>query len=264
MHCPTCSSGVVVAFPTTTTASGCQLECADEMHPWVNFSGPSTADVPQPPSHQGSALIERIVDHEVNVLHVLGFLASGDGGVKVGRLLGLSGLKNATTMGPRSFGIAEECIGPVMQQHAEGVMQNHLVEEVHLSHGNRTDDDGTLLFDLWKDGELDKDNHALWPHLTGTCDMGWQGHASGKKCNSLTPTFNVPIKFYETLEQAFFVGIDKTPKNLFVKPFPELQCDHVFLGQCHWVNQDRIGGRRLNILRLCFLGCKKLCCLQAP
>ena len=144
------------------------------------------ANVPLPPTHQGSAKIERIVDYEANVLCVLGFLACGDGGVEAGRLLGLLGMKNATTMGPRSFGIVEEYIGPVTQQYTKEIVHNNLVEEVRLSYGNRTDENGLLLFDLWKEEKLDKNNHDLWPKLTVTHDMGWQGRASGNQYNSMT------------------------------------------------------------------------------
>jgi len=81
---------------------------------WINYEGPSLADVPLPPSHQGSALIVRNIDFAANVLFVLAFLTSGDGGVKAGRLCGMLGLPNSTTMAPRWFATIEEHIGPVL------------------------------------------------------------------------------------------------------------------------------------------------------
>ena len=154
---------------------------------FINNSGPRLADVPRPPTHQRSALIRRIVNYEVNVLCVLSFLVCGDGGgVKAGRLLGLLGLNNATTMGPRSFGIVEEYIGPVIQQHADEIIQQNLVEEVRLHFGDKKDGDGNLYSDLWEQGNLPANNHEMWPQLIGSRDMAWQGRASGNQHNSLT------------------------------------------------------------------------------
>ena len=42
--------------------------------------------------------ITRITDFAVNVLCVLGFLSSGDGGTEAARLLGMLGIANDATM----------------------------------------------------------------------------------------------------------------------------------------------------------------------
>jgi len=97
---------------------------------WIDYQGPSPADVPQPPTHQGSALIVQNVDFEANVLFVLAFLTSGDGGGKAGLACGMLGLPNSTTMAPMSFNIVEECIGSVLQQHADDIVKANLVKEV--------------------------------------------------------------------------------------------------------------------------------------
>jgi len=186
IHCPLCSPSVIVTFPTTAIASGCKVTCSDVVCSFISNNGPSLANVPQPATHQGSALIKRIVDYEANVLYVLSFLVCGDGGVEAGRLLGLMGLNNATTMGPRSFGIVEEYIGPVIQQYADKIIQQNITEEVHLFYGNKKNDDGILYFNLWQDGNLPDDNHDSWPQLIGTYDMAWQGRASGSQYNSVT------------------------------------------------------------------------------
>ena len=64
---------------------------------YVDIERPAGADVPLP-EDSGSALIERNADYAVNILFVLGFMSSGDGGKEAERILGLLGLPNYTTM----------------------------------------------------------------------------------------------------------------------------------------------------------------------
>ena len=144
---------------------------------------PSVANVPIPDGH-GSALKARIIDWETNVLFMLSFLSVGDGGTEAGRFLGMLGLPNATTFGPRSFGIIEEYVGPVLQDVAnELVYGKNLVEEVKHSLGDQSDAKGTLLFDLWREKRLPQE---LWPKITCGGDMGWQKRSSGNSYSSLS------------------------------------------------------------------------------
>jgi hypothetical protein len=53
---------------------------------------------------------ERSTDYAVNVLYVLGFISSGDGGCEAAQVLGMHGLPNDTTMESRSFVTIEERI----------------------------------------------------------------------------------------------------------------------------------------------------------
>jgi len=84
------------------------------------------------------------------MLCVLGFLASGDGGVEAGRILGLLGLPNSTTMEKRSFTIIEQRIGPILQGLCQEILQENLDEEVAIYYGDAEDENGNQLFDLWK------------------------------------------------------------------------------------------------------------------
>jgi len=96
------------------------------------------------------------------------------------------GLPNSTTMAPRSFGIIEEHIGPVMRQFADDIVAKNLVEEVRQCHGDMKDDNDESLFNLWQQKKLPDGCHDLWPKMPGTHDMGWQGRASGLQHNSMT------------------------------------------------------------------------------
>jgi len=117
-------------------------------------------------------------------LHILSFLSSGDGGTEAGRLLGLLGLPNSTTFGKRSFGLIERFLGPELMRLADEVVYGkNLVEEVKEVLGDQCDDDGKLLFDLWKEKKLPND---LWPRVTVSGDMGWQGKGSGNSYNSMS------------------------------------------------------------------------------
>jgi len=98
--CPLCKSSVTVFFPTVCLASACRIECNNKMCSYVDIERPAGADVPLP-EDSGSALIERNADYAVNILFVLGFMSSGDGGKEAERILGLLGLPNYTTMEKR-------------------------------------------------------------------------------------------------------------------------------------------------------------------
>jgi len=128
--------------------------------------------------------IHRNIDWEANVLFMLAFLSVGDGGTEAGHALGLLGLPNTTTFGPRSFGNIEAFIGPVLTKFADKLVHEHnLSAEVQVVLGDKKDDAGNGLFDSWKNGLLPQES---WPRLTTSGDMGWQGRSSGKSYNSLS------------------------------------------------------------------------------
>jgi len=99
------------------------------------------------PLGSGSALIERNTDCAVNILFVLGFITSGDGGKEAERILGLLGLPNYTTMEKRSFTTIEEHITGPTQDLAKEVMFENLSAAVEKHFAGRQQD-GVLLFDL--------------------------------------------------------------------------------------------------------------------
>jgi hypothetical protein len=76
---------------------------------------------------------ERMTDRALNVLYVLGFISMGDAHTEAGRLLGLCGLPNDTTMKSRSFSMIEERLGPFIRSLCEEVIIDNLIEEVRLS-----------------------------------------------------------------------------------------------------------------------------------
>ena len=81
MHCPKCNRDLSVTFPTCCIASGCRIACRNKWCDFVDIEQPTSADIPLA-ADAGSALIERNTDYAVNILYVLGFLSSGDGGQK--------------------------------------------------------------------------------------------------------------------------------------------------------------------------------------
>jgi hypothetical protein len=55
-----------------------------------------------------------------------------DGCTEAGRLLGLLGLPNDTTMESRSFTIIEERIGPAIRNITNNILHENLINEVKL------------------------------------------------------------------------------------------------------------------------------------
>jgi len=164
--CPMCQHGLIASFPTCCIATGLRLEC--DTHSFVDTQRPATTDVPLP-IDSGSPLIERNTDYSINVLCVISFLVSGDGGVEAGRLLGFLGLSNSTTMEKRSIAMIESQIGPVLQDLCTTILVKNLEEEVSVYHGDSTDEQGNLSFDFWKDDNLPV---ALWPTKIETWHHG--------------------------------------------------------------------------------------------
>lgn len=95
---------------------------------------------------------------------------NGDGSSEAGRLLGMLGLPNDTTMDTRTFGIIEERIAPVMLDLHEQILWENLQEEVRLSvDANKCE--------LWKQS-LDASNPFRleakdYPSIKASFDTGW-------------------------------------------------------------------------------------------
>ena len=189
--CPKCASAVKVSFPSKCIATSIRIDCIDDMCDYVEVEKPVSAS-PALADDAGSASISRNSNFAINILYVLSFLSKGDGGSEAAHLLGLLGLPNSTTMDGSSFGAVEQQIGrSVLQKVADEVVyERNLGEEVKLHYkGAKYEEDdahrGKLLFDLWREGKLNDKAH-LWPRLTLSGDMGWQGRASGMQFNSLS------------------------------------------------------------------------------
>ena len=178
--CPKCGAALEVTFPSICVASGCCLSCTNEVGcTFVDLVGPVKSNVPS--ADDASQNIKRNTDSALNVLYVIAFIASGDGGAEASRLLGLLGLPNSTTMQSRSFGNIEREISPVIQDYTKEIIQQNIKLEVSLHYGDRVDSNNNKLYDLWLENKLPVE---LWPRLDGCADMGWQQKGSGRKRNS--------------------------------------------------------------------------------
>ena len=179
--CPNCASGLKVKFTTTCLASSCRLECVNEGGcTYVDLVEPEGSNVPLD-EDAGSELITRNTDYALNILYVISFIASGDGGTEAARLLGLLGLPNSTTMQSRSFGNIERELSPVIQGYTGEIIKDNLKKEVALLLADKVDENDNKLYDLWLEKKLPE---PLWPRVDGCADMGWQQKGSGRKRNS--------------------------------------------------------------------------------
>jgi hypothetical protein len=83
---------------------------------------------------------ERNTDLAVNILYVLGLISVGDGCSEAGRLLGLLGLSNHTTMEGRSFNaIIEESIRPYIEELTNEILHKNLEAEVKATVSDSSD-----------------------------------------------------------------------------------------------------------------------------
>ena len=178
--CPSCGSALKLTFPTTCIASGCRLTCVNnEGCTYADLCKPCGSNVPL--EDDASQKIKRNTDFALNVLYVVSFIASGDGGTEAARLLGMLGLPNNTTMQSRSFGNIERMLSPTIQEYTEELLRHNLEKEVELVLGDRMDEKGDKLYQLWLDKKLIE---PLWPRIDGCADMGWQQKGSGRKRDS--------------------------------------------------------------------------------
>ena len=177
MKCPECGDKVNLLFSTVTVASTAYMKCKSKECGFIDHSTPpATASLPQFRDNRA-----RMTDYALNVLYVVSMICNGDGSAEAGRLLGLLGLPNDTTMSTRTFGIIEERIAPVVFSLYNSILVENLTEEVRMSFG-----DNTNAFDLWKQAQDKRNNIVLQPlnyaKVCASFDMGWQKR--GKQHNS--------------------------------------------------------------------------------
>jgi hypothetical protein len=125
---------------------------------------------------------ERMTDYAVNVLYVAGMISIGDGCTEAGRMLGLLGLPNNTTMERRSFSMIEERISPVIKRLIDAILLENLVEEARITIEKSTELDMND-FEQWKqslDGTLVLSKRK-YPKLRASFDMAWQQRSSGNR-----------------------------------------------------------------------------------
>jgi hypothetical protein len=128
-----------------------------------------------------------LTDYAINVLYILGFISMGDGPSKGGRLLGLLGLPNDTTMESRSFGTIEERIGPAICELYTKIIQETMIEEARLLMEESEHHHVDLDFKVWKDSLTDPTlvmHPARMPKIDCSYyDMAWQQKGSGHQYN---------------------------------------------------------------------------------
>jgi predicted RNA-binding Zn-ribbon protein involved in translation (DUF1610 family) len=100
LGCPNCGQAIKVSLRTVCITSSIGFECLNEDCGYLFHATPLAATTIHLERNDN---FERSTDYAVNVLYVLGFIAMGDGCTEAGRLLGLLGLPNDTTMESRSF-----------------------------------------------------------------------------------------------------------------------------------------------------------------
>jgi hypothetical protein len=174
--CPDCGEALELNLRTVCIATSIQLICNNQECSYVsNFDKPC----PTTMHEEDRGDYERMTDYAVNVLYVLGFISMGDAHTEAGRLLGLLGLPNDTTMMNRSFGIIEDRVGPFLRELCADIIEANILDEAKLS---MTEFDFNV-WQAWKEGkggavgDLPKER---WPHLDASYDMAWQQKGSGK------------------------------------------------------------------------------------
>jgi hypothetical protein len=178
--CPKCSEPLELKLRTVCIATNIDLVCNNKDCSYTcDLERPMPTTIHDEEEFSGS--YERMTDYAVNVLYVLGFISVGDGSTEAGRLLGLLGLPNDTTMMNRSFGIIEERIGRFVRQLCDEILLANIEEEARLSM-NEFD------FNVWKmwynDPTLGPIPVERMPQIDASYDMAWQQKGSGHQYNS--------------------------------------------------------------------------------
>jgi hypothetical protein len=176
--CPDCGEDLELKLWTVCIATNIDLICNNQECSYVcSFARPA----PTTMHLDCGDKYERMTNFAVNVLYVLGSISVGDGHTEAGRLLGLLGLPNDTTMMNRSFGIIEERIAPFVAKLCGDIIRENLDEEARLS---MTEFD----FNNWKRWKLEGCVGLMpsdrLPQLDACYDMAWQQKGSGHVYNS--------------------------------------------------------------------------------
>jgi hypothetical protein len=182
-RCPECDEPLELKLQTMCIASSIELICNNEECCYQSeFNRPSQATMHADDKY--TSFIERMTNYAANVLYVLGFISVGDGATEAGRLLGLLGLPNDTTMMNRSFGMIEERVGRFVVEMCESIIKDNIDAQAKAS---MTEFD----YNVWKlwlnsnDANLPALPVDRMPHQLNACyDMAWQQKGSGHRYNS--------------------------------------------------------------------------------
>lgn len=185
IRCKKCGSRVLVKYTTLTVSSFMSVHCASKKCSFIDYmDSPQAAQVKLP---AGSRNLPRNTDHAINILYVLSFLMSGDGGKEAARVLGLLGLPNDTTMESRTFPTIERRIGPTIRLLTDEIMLENLhdeVEAVQKKQGTYNKD----IFELWKRSTSANSTVdfpiGLYPEVVVSADFAWNTRGGGNAYNS--------------------------------------------------------------------------------
>jgi hypothetical protein len=179
--CPECMGPLVLDLNTVCIATSINISCMNPDCEFMSYS--PEGGIAETTMHQGDNF-KRMTDYALNVLYVVGFISMGDAHTEAGRLLGLCGLPNDTTMKGRSFSMIEERIGPFIRELASEILLDNVIEEARLS---MEDDNNGEYFAVWK-ASLSDDTIVLDPNklpkIDASYDMAWQQKGSGHQYNS--------------------------------------------------------------------------------
>ena len=176
--CPQCGEQLKMEVKTICIASSIRLTCVNLNCSYVHYgNSPSAANIGD--ADQDNR--ERMTDYAINILYVLGLVSCGDGCTEAGRLLGLMGLPNNTTMERRSFPMIEERISPAIKQVSDSILMDNLVEEVRITMEKSNFDEND--FQQWQqslNGSIVL-SKSKYPQLRVSYDMAWQQRSSGNR-----------------------------------------------------------------------------------
>ena len=127
-RCPECDSQVEVAFKSVCVASTCSVSCSS-----CSFSSSSGPLASTKGLDTKGTMHIRSTDFAANVLYVLSFLGSGDGGKEAARLLGFLDLPNAASMEKYSFPCIQRRMSSVLEVLCDEACMEALVEEVRVT-----------------------------------------------------------------------------------------------------------------------------------
>lgn len=105
ISCPSCGGDLEMHFKTMTITSSPSLQCKSKECSFIaNARSPAEANLPQFEDDNR----DRSTDFALNCQCVLSVTCNGDGPTEAGRMLGLLGLPNDTTMDSGSFGVRKD------------------------------------------------------------------------------------------------------------------------------------------------------------
>ena len=178
-HCPKCKRKLTVDFSSICLATSCSVACSDDKCDFeVSGGSLTTAD-----NMVGTNKQKRSTDYATNVLYVLSFICSGDGGKEAARLLGALDLPNSASMEKTSFPTIHRKISPLLEGIADQACHEALLEEVRQVMLSQPEKYGPGHFERWLEALSDSTIDfpvSKWPILVGAYDMGWQKRSSGR------------------------------------------------------------------------------------